>query len=258
MPLIDVDGCAINVQVDGRKDAPALMLSNSMGCSLEMWQPQMATFAERFRVIRYDRRGHGQSAPSDAGYSVERFGKDAVAILDHLGVDKAHWCGISLGGIVGQWMAAMAPKRIDRLVLSNTTSYVADPTNWLNRIKVVQESGLASIADAVLAGWLTEGYRGSHPEVVASLRQMLVSTDPTAYAGCCATLSKLDQRALLSRIVCQTLIIAGEHDKSTPIPAAELLKSKIPHARMETIEAAHISNVEAADKFTQLVLSFLE
>lgn len=258
MPIIDVDGCAINVQVDGRKDAPPLMLSNSMGCSLEMWQPQMAALAERFCVIRYDRRGHGKSAASNVGYSVERFGKDAIAILDHLGVDKTHWCGISLGGIVGQWIAATAPERIDRLVLSNTTSYVADPTNWLNRIKAVQENGLASIADTVLVGWLTEGYRQSHPEVVASLRQMLVSTDPTAYAGCCATLSKLDQRALLSRIACQTLIIAGEHDKSTPIPAAELLKSKIPNARLEIIDAAHISNVEAADKFTQLVLSFLE
>lgn len=258
MPIVDVDGCAINVQVDGRKDAPPLMLSNSMGCSLEMWQPQMAALAQKFRVIRYDRRGHGKSAASNAGYGIERFGRDAIGIMDHLGVDKTHWCGISLGGIVGQWIAAKAPGRIDRLILSNTTSYVADPTNWLNRIKAVQTNGLASIADAVLAGWLTEDFRQHHPDMVASLRQMLISTNPTAYEGCCETLSCLDQREMLLRIACQTLVIAGAHDKSTPIPAAELLKEKIPNARMEIIEAAHISNVEAADRFTQLVMSFLE
>ncbi|CAM5458145.1 3-oxoadipate enol-lactonase 2 OS=Afipia felis OX=1035 GN=catD_3 PE=4 SV=1 [Afipia felis] len=258
MAIIEVDGCAINVQVDGRKDAPPLMFSNSMGCSLEMWQPQMAALTQKFRVIRYDRRGHGKSAMSNVGYSVERFGKDAIAILDHLGVTKTHWCGISLGGVVGQWMAATAPERIDRLVLSNTTSYVADPTNWLNRIKAIQESGLASIADAVLAGWLTEEFRQHHPDVVTSLREALVSTDLGAYAGCCATLSRLDQRELLPLIGNPTLIIAGEYDKSTPIPAAELLKSRIPDTRMEIIKAAHISNIEAAGRFNELVLSFLE
>jgi 3-oxoadipate enol-lactonase len=257
MSSIRVDGCSLNVQVDGDVSLPPLMLSNSMGCSLEMWQPQMIELVKKFRVIRYDCRGHGQSEPSSSDYSVGRFGQDVLAILDQLGISKTHWCGISLGGVVGQWIAAHAPERIDRLVLANTTCYIENPTNWVKRISAVDQGGIASIADLVLAGWLTEHFRQGNPDVVTKLRHMLVSTDPTAYKGCCETLSQLDQRNLLSRISAETLVIAGYHDQSTPLASAKLIQDSISSARLRILDAAHISNVERSREFTEVLAAFL-
>ncbi|MDB5485157.1 MAG: pcaD, partial [Tardiphaga sp.] len=134
------DGCKLHVRIDGRDDAPALMLSNSLGCTLDMWEPQIAAFTTRFRVVRYDRRGHGQSDVPDGPYSMPRFGQDVIAILDALAIKRAHWCGLSMGGMVGQWLGANASERFDRIVLSNTACHYPDPTNWHNRIKAVTES----------------------------------------------------------------------------------------------------------------------
>ena len=257
MPLIEVDGCALNVAVDGEERRPALMLSNSLGCTLEMWQPQMEALGRRFRVIRYDRRGHGSSAAPDGPYSVERLARDALGILDHLGIRRTHWCGISLGGVVGQWLAVDAPDRLDRLILANTTCHFPDPTNWLNRMRAVEAAGLESIADTVLTGWLTAGFRQQQPEATSNLRRMLVSTAPAAYVACCSTLSTLDQRDLLSQIRSPTLVIAGKHDKSTPLEAALFIKERVRDAVLEVVDAAHISNVEQATKFTSAVVGFL-
>jgi 3-oxoadipate enol-lactonase len=150
MPMIDADGCPINVRVEGRQSGPTLMLSNSLGCTLQMWEPQMKALTQLFRVIRYDRRGHGKSGVPPGPYSMERFGRDVLAILDDLNIEKVHWCGLSMGGMVGQWLGANAPDRLDKMVLANTACYYADPTNWLNRIKAVNEGGIAAIADTVM------------------------------------------------------------------------------------------------------------
>ena len=167
MPMIDADGCLLNVSVEGRDGGPTLMLSNSLGCTLQMWEPQMKALTQLFRVIRYDRRGHGKSGVPPGPYSMERFGRDVLAILDDLNIDKVHWCGLSMGGMVGQWLGANAPERFDRIVLANTACYYADPTNWLNRIKAVKEGGIAAVADAVIAGWLTADFREREPQTTA-------------------------------------------------------------------------------------------
>jgi 3-oxoadipate enol-lactonase len=257
MPMIEADGCHLNVSVDGRQDAPALMLSNSLGCTLEMWEPQMRAFTEHFRVIRYDRRGHGKSDVPPPPYSMEIFGRDVLAVLDHLGIAKTHWCGLSMGGMVGQWLGANAPQRFDRIVLANTSCYYPDPSNWHARIKAVREGGLAAVADAVIAGWLTEGFRAREPQTAARMKAMLLASPVEGYIACCEALSTLDQRALLPKITSPTLVIAGRQDKSTPVEAGEVIRDGIPGAQMTLLDAAHISNVEQADAFTKAVLTFV-
>ena len=134
MPMIDADSCLLNVSVEGRSNGPTLMLSNSLGCTLQMWEPQMKALTQVFRVIRYDRRGHGKSGVAPGPYSMDRFGRDVLAILDDLNIEKVHWCGLSMGGMVGQWLGANAPERFGKIILANTACHYPDPTNWLNRI----------------------------------------------------------------------------------------------------------------------------
>jgi 3-oxoadipate enol-lactonase len=257
MPMVDADGCLLNVSVDDRGDRPTLMLSNSLGCTLEMWEPQMSALVREFRVIRYDRRGHGKSQVPPGPYSMERFGRDVLAILDALRIEKTHWCGLSMGGMVGQWLGANAPERFDRIILANTSCYYPDPTNWHNRIKAVKEGGLAAVADAVLGGWLTADFREREPQVSARMKAMLLASPVQGYVACCEALSTLDQRDLLTRIKSPTLVIAGRHDNATPVSAAELIRSAIAGARMTILEAAHISNVEQPRAFTDAVVGFL-
>jgi 3-oxoadipate enol-lactonase len=255
--MIDADGCLLNVSVEGRESGPTIMLSNSLGTTLQMWEPQMAALTKLFRVIRYDRRGHGKSGVPAGPYSMERFGKDVLAILDDLNIEKVHWCGVSMGGMVGQWLGANAPERVGKLILANTACYYADPTNWLNRIKAVNEGGLAAIADTVIAAWLTADFREREPKITARLKQMLLDSPAQGYIACCEALSTLDQRDLLPRITAPTLVIAGRHDAATPVEAGEFIRSRIPGASMTLLDAAHISNVEQSHNFTEAVVGFL-
>lgn len=257
MPMVDADGCRINVSVEGRDAGPTLVLSNSLGCTLQMWEPQMAALTKVFRVIRYDRRGHDKSDLGTTPYSIERFGRDVLAILDDLNIARAHWCGISMGGMVGQWLAANAGERFDRMILANTACYYPDPSNWDARIKAVRDGGLAGIADAVMTGWFTADFREHAPQVVARMKAMLLSTPPAGYLACCEALRTLDQRELLAKISNPTLVIAGRHDASTPVAAGEFIRSRIPKASMTILDAAHISSVEQADTFTEAVVGFL-
>lgn len=197
MPMVDADGCRLNVTVEGRDGGPTLMLSNSLGTTLHMWEPQMAALTKVFRVIRYDRRGHGKSDVGATPYSIERFGRDVLAILDDLNIEKTHWCGLSMGGMVGQWLGANAPDRLDRIILANTTSYYPDPTNWDNRVKLLRESGFEAIADAVMTAWFTSDFREREPQTVVKMRAMLTATPLAGYIACCEALRALDQRALL-------------------------------------------------------------
>src|SRR6516164_4738510 len=146
MPIINADGCPIHVEVDGPEHAPVLMLSNSLGTTVHMWDGQVAPFTEHFRLVRYDRRGHGQSGAPKGPYTMERLGRDVVAVLDALGIEKINWCGLSMGGMVGMWLGAHAPERIEKLVLSNTSAYFADKTLWNDRIRTVRDKGLQELA----------------------------------------------------------------------------------------------------------------
>jgi 3-oxoadipate enol-lactonase len=232
------------------------MMSNSLGCTMAMWEPQMPALTKLFRVIRYDRRGHGKSG-MNGPTSMERYGKDVLAILDDLNIDKVHWCGLSMGGMVGQWLGANAPERFNKIILANTSCYYPDPTNWHNRIKAVREGGLKAVADAVIGGWLTADFREREPETTAKMKAMLIASPVEGYLAACEALSTLDQRALLPKIKSPTLVIAGRQDNATPVAAGELIRSNIPGASMTLLDAAHISNVEQPYAFTDAVVGFL-
>ncbi|WP_398477594.1 3-oxoadipate enol-lactonase [Tardiphaga sp.] len=256
MPMIDADGCLLNVSVEGRDGGPTLMLSNSLGCTMAMWEPQLPVLTKLFRVIRYDRRGHGKSG-MNGPVSMERYGKDVLAILDDLNIDTVHWCGLSMGGMVGQWLGANAPDRFNKMILANTSCYYPDPTNWHNRIKAVREGGIASVADAVIGGWLTADFRERDPDATAKMKAMLLATPVDGYLAACEALSTLDQRALLPNIKSPVLVIAGKQDNATPVSAGEFIRANIPGASMTLLDAAHISNVEQSHAFTEAVVGFL-
>src|ERR1700739_1803359 len=176
MPMIDSAGCLINVSVGGRGGGPTLMLSNSLGCTMQMWEPQMAALTQIFRVIRYDRRGHGKSSVPPAPFSMERVGRDVLAILDDLNIEKVHWCGLSMGGMVGQWLGANAPERMGKIVLANTACYFPDPPNWRNRIRAVKEGALAAVPDTASANWFTADFREREPQITANMKAMMLAT----------------------------------------------------------------------------------
>jgi len=257
MPMIDADGCPINVAVEGRDGTPVLMLSNSLGTNLHMWDAQAPEWAKHFRLVRYDRRGHGKSGVPKGPYSMERLGRDVLAVLDALKIDKINWCGLSMGGMVGMWLGANAPERLNKLILSNTNAYYADKSPWADRIKLVREKGLAAIVGPNMERWFTNGFRDSHPKVIADFTAMFVATNVEGYVGCVEAIRDMDHRPLLPKIKAPTLIIAGQHDPATTVAQGEYLRDNIPGATMKVLDAAHISNVEQPALYTKTVLDYL-
>ena len=244
MPEINADGCRIHVEVEGPEQAPVLMLSNSLGTNLHMWDDQVAAFTRHFRLVRYDRRGHGQSDVPKSPYSMERLGRDVLAILDGLGIAKMHWCGLSIGGMVGMWLGANAPSRIDKLILSNTAAYFPDKTIWDARIKLVREKGLAAVVDGTMERWFTKPFREGSPEAMERIRAMFLATDTEGYIGCGQAIRDMDHRPLLAKINTPTLVIAGRYDLGTPLEAGEFIAQHMPNAQLAVLDAAHIANME--------------
>ena len=257
MPMIDADGCPLNVEVEGNSGAPVLMLSNSLGTNLHMWDDQAAEWAKHFRLVRYDRRGHGKSGVTPGPYSMERLGKDVLAMLDALKIEKANWCGLSMGGMIGQWLGANAPGRVEKLILSNCTDYYPDKGPWNDRIKLVREKGLAQIVSGNMERWFTKGFRDTHPEVIARFTKMFLATNLDGYIACGQAVRDMDHRALLPKIKAPTLIIAGRQDAATTLVMGESMRDRIPGAKLAVIEAAHISNAEQPRAYTKTVLNFL-
>lgn len=257
MSIITVDGCAFNVEIAGVPDKPALMLSNSLGADLHMWDAQAEALARDYRLIRYDRRGHGASAVTPGPYTMEQLGHDALGILDALGIAQVNWCGLSMGGMVGMWLGAKAPERIARLILSNTSSYYADKAVWNTRMQAVREKGLELIADGLMALWFSQNFRAREPDAVARMRAALVATPLEGYLGCCAAVRDMDHRALLKDIAAPTLVIAGRHDMATTVVNAEFIRGEIPGATLTVLDAAHIANVEQPDAYLQAVRRFM-
>ena len=257
MALIEVDGCALNVEVEGPPDAPVLMLSNSLGTDLQMWDAQAKSFTQRFRLIRYDRRGHGKSAVPPGPYTMERLGRDVLGILDQLGIEKIDWCGLSMGGMVGQWLGANAPNRVRRLVLANTSCHYPIKEPWNERIAAVAANGLAPIVDAMMGRWFSQGFIEAEPKTIARMKEMMLATPVAGYIANCEAVRDMDHRDMLAKIAAPTLIIAGRHDVATPIAAAEYIRARIPGAALTLLDAGHISNIEQASDFTAEVMGFL-
>lgn len=252
-----VDGCRITWRCDGAQAAPALVLSNSLGANLAMWDRQISALTRHFRVVRYDQRGHGASAVPQAEASIERLGRDVLELLDHLKIDRAHFCGVSLGGMTGQWLASFAPERLCKLMLCFTAPYMGPAQAWQDRIDLVRREGIEAIADAVVARWLTPTYAAGHPECLAWMREMVASTDPAGYAVCCAAIRDLDLRPVIRSIEVPVAVICGAHDPATPPEQGQSLAAEIPGAVLEVLPGAHLANVESSAAFNGFALEFL-
>jgi 3-oxoadipate enol-lactonase len=249
----------VHHEVTGPADAPPLVLSNSLGADLRMWDPQAEALAERFRLVRYDTRGHGGSPVPDGPYSIDHVGQDALALLDHLEIERAHWVGLSLGGMTGMWLAINAPERLDRLVLLCTSAQLGPPETWRERAETVRAQGTEAVADAGIGRWLTERFRAEHPDTAAWLREMIAATPDSGYAACCAVIEHMDLTPGLAGISAPTLIIAGAQDPTTPPEHGERIAAAVPDARLEVLDpAAHLANVEQPEAVTRLILEHLE
>ncbi|MEO8849954.1 MAG: 3-oxoadipate enol-lactonase [Casimicrobiaceae bacterium] len=257
MPHADLPGARINYLVDGPRDAPWLTLSNSLGTDFEMWSPQVPALVQRFRVLRYDTRGHGASSVPPAPYTIPGLADDVVGLLDHLGVARTHLCGLSMGGLTAIRLALAAPERIDALVLCNTAARIGVVAAWDARISAVHTSGMESIADTVIERFFSASYMRRVPHEVARVRAVLEKTSAQGYAACCAAVRDYDARPEITAIRARTLVIAGTHDMSTPPAEGRHIAERVPGARYVELDAAHLSNIEQPDDFLAALIGHL-
>lgn len=258
MPYVTTDdGARIFYRLDGEEGRPTVLLSNSLGTTLDMWGPQVPALVGGWRVLRYDSRGHGRSDTPPGPYDIARLGRDALALLDELGIKRVAFCGLSKGGMVGMWLGIHAGERLDRLILANTSACIGAPEVWEQRIATVRARGMAAIAPGVLERWFTPPFQEQAPETVARIRGMLLANDPEGYVACCAAVRDMDQREAIGAIRVPTLVIAGRHDLATPPDQARLIAGRVPGARLVELEAAHLANIEAEAAFTAAMLGFL-
>ena len=257
MARLAAGNAELEYRVDGPGEAPLVVLSNSLGTALGMWVPQMPALTERFRVLRYDARGHGRSSAPPGPYTIAQMGEDALALLRHVGARRAHFCGLSMGGMVGMWLGVNAPAIVDRLVLSNTAARIGPPDPWNARIARVREGGMAAIVEAVLARWFTPAFIDMGTPAVQAARAMLLATSAEGYCAACAAVRDMDQRDDIGRIIAPTLVLAGTRDVVTTPADHRFLAERIDGARYLELAAPHISNLERPAAYTRALLDFL-
>lgn len=253
MPSVEVGGARIAWSATGPVGAPALVFSNSLGTAAALWDDVAGLVGGR-RLIRYDTRGHGASEAPGGDYRIDQLGIDLLAVLDAAQVQRATICGISLGGLTALWLAIHAPERVHRLVLANTGAVIGTLELWNHRIQAVRAQGMAPIVEGLLGRWFTPPFHESEPARVDRFRRMLLAQDPVGYAGCAAAVRDADFRHDLGTISTPTLVIAGDRDIATPLALSETLVAGIPGARLEVLQAAHLSCVEQAEPFARLLL----
>lgn len=259
MPSIPIEGGTLNYRIDGPAEAPPLLLSNSLGTTLAMWDRQIPVLTQHFRVIRYDSRGHGQSSVTPGPYRIEQLGRDALALLDELDLYKVRYMGLSKGGMVGQWLAINAPERLERVALCNTTyRFPGPPDVWNQRIATVESRGMAPVVPGVLERWFTKAFRDAHPEAAEPIKQQLLATDPRGYAACVAAVRDVDLLRDLEHVRLPVLVVIGSEDVVTTPAQSQAIADAIPGARSVTLHAAHLSNIEAEAGFNAAVTAFLK
>jgi 3-oxoadipate enol-lactonase len=257
MPIIKSGEARIHYTLEGQRGSPVLVFSNSLGTNYSMWDPQVAELRKKLRVLRYDTRGHGQSSLTPGPYSIEQLGRDVLALLDALDLNRIHFCGLSMGGMIGMWLGVNAPERLDKLVLCNTAAKIGSSEVWNARIEAVQKNGMKSVASAVIERWFSPAFREKAPATISTTLKMLEEANPAGYAACCAAVRDFDFREQLNRIRMPALVIAGAHDPATPPADGRFLADQIPGARYAELNAAHLSNIEAQDQFTREINAFL-
>ena len=247
-------------RIEGVESATrTVVFVNSLGTNLELWDDQAAALAPRFRVVRYDQRGHGRSPAPDGPYTVAELGGDLLELLDQLGLETVSLCGLSLGGAVAIWLAVNAPARIDRLALCCTAAKFATPESWREREALVRAGGLEELAELTLGRWFTDAFRAAEPATVARFRAMMVAMPTEGYAGCCAALETFDLRSRLGSITAPTLVVTGSGDPSITPARGDELAAAIPGARHVVLDpASHLANVEQPAAFMRALLELLD
>ncbi len=257
--VIEAAGIRFRVCLDGPAAGPPLMFSNSLGASLEMWDAQVAYFAKRFRVIRYDVRGHGMSSCPPAPYSMAALAQDALRILDALHIHKTDWVGCSMGGMVGMWLLTHHRDRIGKGVLGNTSPFMGPPaTDWNARIRMAHAEGMGAIAEAMKPRWFTRRMNETNPAEVTRITDQVRKASLTGYTGCCGAIRDMDQRESIKSITNPVLVLIGAEDPATSPAMGEIIARNIPGAEKVVIPAAHISNCEIPDQYNQAIAPFLE
>lgn len=247
----------MHYQIDGQRGKPWLMFSNSLGTDMSMWDAQVAFFKDDFRILRYDTRGHGGSPAQPGPATLAALGQDVLALLDQLDIERVHFCGLSMGGAIAQWLGIHAPQRLDKLVIANSAARIGTPQGWQERAAQVRAAGLDGVADGAAGRWFTPGFIEREPQRVASLVATLRNGDAQGYASCCDALATADLRSEIHAITTATLLIAGASDPITTVSDAAAMREQITGSVVVTLAASHISNIEAAAQFNTMLRDFL-
>jgi 3-oxoadipate enol-lactonase len=258
MPTARVNGAQIHYEIQGQANAPALVLSNSLGSNFLMWDAQMPELQKHFRVLRYDTRGHGKSEVIPGPYTFEQLGGDVLALADTADMGEFSFCGLSMGGVIGMWLALHATQRLHALVLCSTGAKIGNTETWNARIEAVRKGGTKSIAAATMERWFTSRFRESEPQTVARIQKTLENSNTEGYVACCEALRDADFREEVSSIRTATLVISATHDPAAPPSDGKFLVKQIPAARYVELDAAHLTNIEKQKEFTQEVTDFLQ
>lgn len=257
MPILEHGQAPIAYTLEGPLDAPLVVLSNSLGTTLSRWDAQAAALAPDFRVLRYDTRGHGGSGPCGDACTLDVLGGDVLRLLDALDIERAHFCGISMGGLTGLWLGVHAGQRLRSLVVANSAACIGSAAAWNERAALVEANGMDEVAKGAAGRWFTPAFNERAPGVVAALADDLRRCDAAGYAACCRALAGADLRASLGAIAVPTLLIGGRHDPVTTVADLEFMRERIPGAQGTVLEASHLSNIEAQDAFTGALRAFL-
>lgn len=257
MPFVNSADAQIHYAIEGQAGKPPLILSNSLGADFSMWDPQIPEFSKSFRVLRSDTRGHGKSSVTSSPYSIEQLAKDVLALADSLQFESFHFCGLSMGGQVGMWLAVNAPHRLNKVILCSTSAQIGIPEMWNARIATVRKEGMKNVAAAAIQRWFSAAFRAKNPSAIAHIQKVLEATSPEGYAACSAAVRDFDFRENLNNICTPTLVISGTHDSATTPADGQYLASHIACARYVELNGAHLCNIEDADRFNHEVLGFL-
>jgi 3-oxoadipate enol-lactonase len=257
MPYANLSQARLYYVIDGPQSAPALVLSNSLGTCADMWAQQVPAFSEKFRVLRYDTRGHGKSSTSDKPLTFQQLANDVAELMSFLNIEQAHFCGLSMGGPTGMVLALEYPELVNKLVLCNTAARIGTMAGWDARIAAVRENGLESLAMTLVERWLSDSYRAANPGMTQTLVDMLRRTPEAGYIANCMALRDADLRERIHAIQAPTLVISGAYDPAATTQEGRFLADTIPAASHVELEASHISNWEQPQAFTSAVLNFL-
>lgn len=258
--MLQTPAGAFRVAIDGPEGAPVLVLSNSLGTTLEMWDAQAARLSTRHRVLRYDTRGHGGSVVAPGPYSFEQLGGDVIALLDALHIERASFCGISMGGFTGLWLGVHAGHRLNHLVVANSAAKIGTEDGWRTRATMVREKGAAAMAELAASSpsrWFTEGFTAAQPDLVRRAQGWIAGIAPEGYAACCDALAQADLRADIARITVPTLLIVGVADPVTTVADARAMQAAIPGAQLVQLPASHLSNLESPAEFDAALAAFV-